>query len=53
MNLRPMAIPNDVVWTWRDVGENLLIMKSNRLVVDRYVQNFEAHKGHSEGYAGR
>jgi hypothetical protein len=27
----------------------LLILKSNKPVVDRDVQNFEAHKGHSVG----
>ena len=53
MNLRPTTIPNDVVWMWRDVAENLLILKSNKPLVDRDIQNFEVHKGHSEGYAGR
>ena len=34
-------------------AENLLILKGNKHLVDRYIQNFEVHKGHSEGYAGR
>jgi len=34
-------------------AENLLILKCNKHLVDRYIQNFEAHKEHSEGYAGR
>jgi phosphatidylserine/phosphatidylglycerophosphate/cardiolipin synthase-like enzyme len=34
-------------------AENLLILKGNKHLVDRYIQNFEAHKGRSEGYAGR
>ena len=53
MNLRPTTIPNDMVWMSQDVAENLLILKSNKPLVDRYIQNFEAHKGHSVGYGGR
>jgi len=34
-------------------AENLLVMKGNRPLVDRYIRNFEDHKGHSEGYQGR
>jgi phosphatidylserine/phosphatidylglycerophosphate/cardiolipin synthase-like enzyme len=34
-------------------AENLLILKGNKHLVDGYIQNFEAHKGHSQGYAGR
>lgn len=33
--------------------ENLLIMKGNKPLVDRYIQNFNAHKRHSEMYSGR
>ena len=31
--------------------ENLLIL--NKPMVDRFIQNFESQKEHSEGYAGR
>lgn len=34
-------------------AENLLILKGNKLLVERYIQNFEEHKGHSEEYVGR
>jgi phosphatidylserine/phosphatidylglycerophosphate/cardiolipin synthase-like enzyme len=34
-------------------SENLLIMKGNKLLVDRYIQNFNEHRGHSERYIGR
>lgn len=34
-------------------AENLLIMKGNKPLVDRYIQNFNEHKGHSERYWGR
>jgi phosphatidylserine/phosphatidylglycerophosphate/cardiolipin synthase-like enzyme len=34
-------------------AENLLIMKGNKPLVDRYIQNFNEHKGHSERYLGR
>jgi len=34
-------------------AENLLILKGNKPLVDRYIQIFEVHKGHSEEYAGR
>lgn len=34
-------------------AENLLILKGNKPLVERYIQNFEAHKGHSERYVGR
>jgi phosphatidylserine/phosphatidylglycerophosphate/cardiolipin synthase-like enzyme len=31
-------------------AENLLIIKGNQKLVDRYIRNFEEHKGHSEPY---
>jgi phosphatidylserine/phosphatidylglycerophosphate/cardiolipin synthase-like enzyme len=31
-------------------AENLLILKGNKPLVDRYIKNFDEHKGHSEGY---
>jgi len=31
-------------------AENLLIMKGNKPLLDRYFNNFEEHKGHSEVY---
>ena len=34
-------------------AENLLILKGNKSLVDRYIENFESHKGHSEEYVGR
>lgn len=34
-------------------AENLQIQKGNKPLVDRYIQNYEEHKGHSEGYVGR
>lgn len=34
-------------------AENLLIMKGNKGLVDRYLQKFNVHKGHSERYMGR
>ncbi len=34
-------------------AENLLIMKGNKALVDRYIQNFNEHKGHSKQYLGR
>lgn len=34
-------------------AENLLIIKGNRPLVERYIKNFNEHKGHSEGYTGR
>ena len=34
-------------------AENLLIMKGNKPLVDRYIHNFNEHKGHSEMYVGR
>ena len=34
-------------------AENLLILKGNKPLVDRYIKNFEEHKGHSEGYQGK
>jgi len=33
-------------------AENLLVLKGNLALVDRYLRNFEEHKGHSEVYAG-
>lgn len=53
MNLRPTTIPNDMVRKLRDVAENFLILKINKPLVNRYIQNFEMHKAHSEGYMGR
>jgi phosphatidylserine/phosphatidylglycerophosphate/cardiolipin synthase-like enzyme len=32
-------------------AENLLIMKGNPKLIERYLSNFEEHKGHSEVYA--
>ena len=34
-------------------AENLLILKGNKTLVARYIENFEMHKGHSEEYVGR
>lgn len=34
-------------------AENLLILKGNRALVDRYIRNFEEHKGHSLVYIGK
>lgn len=34
-------------------AENLLVIKGNKPLVERYIQNFEDHKGHSEGYQGK
>jgi phosphatidylserine/phosphatidylglycerophosphate/cardiolipin synthase-like enzyme len=34
-------------------AENLLNLKGNKPLVDRYIQNFELHKEHSDGYVGR
>ena len=34
-------------------AENLLILKGNKSLVDRYIRNFEEHKGHSETYQGK
>lgn len=34
-------------------AENLLILKGNKPLVDRYIRNFEEHKAHSEGYQGK
>jgi len=34
-------------------AENILIIKGNKALVERYVQNFNEHKGHSERYEGR
>ena len=30
--------------------ENLLILKGNKLLVDKYIKNFEEHRGYSESY---
>lgn len=30
-------------------AENLLVIKGNKPLVERYIKNFEEHKGHSEG----
>jgi phosphatidylserine/phosphatidylglycerophosphate/cardiolipin synthase-like enzyme len=34
-------------------AENLLILKGNKPVVDRYIWNFDEHKGHTEVYVGK
>lgn len=34
-------------------AENMLVMKGNKPLVERYLRNFEEHKGHSEGYQGK
>ncbi len=34
-------------------AENLLVLRGNKLLVDRYRGNFEAHKDHSEVYNGK
>ena len=34
-------------------AENLLIIKGNKALVDRYIQNYNEDKGHSEQYVGR
>lgn len=34
-------------------AENLLVIKGNRPLVERYIRNFEEHKHHSEVYAGK
>lgn len=34
-------------------AENLLVIKGNKELVDRYLGNFEEHKGHSEVYQGK
>ena len=31
-------------------AENLLVIKGNKTLVDKYIDNFEAHKGHSVPY---
>ncbi len=36
-----------------DNAENLLVIKGNKDLVDRYIQNFNDHKGHSKKYTGR
>jgi len=35
------------------IAENLLVMKGNKPLVERYIRNFEEHKGHSETYQGK
>jgi phosphatidylserine/phosphatidylglycerophosphate/cardiolipin synthase-like enzyme len=34
-------------------AENLLVLKGNRALVDRYMRNFEEHRRHSEVYVGK
>lgn len=34
-------------------AENLFILKGNKPLLDRFIRNFEEHKGHSEGYVGK
>jgi phosphatidylserine/phosphatidylglycerophosphate/cardiolipin synthase-like enzyme len=34
-------------------AENLLILKGNKTLAERYIRNFEDHKAHSEAYQGK
>ena len=34
-------------------AENLLVIKGNKPLVDRYIKNFEEHKDHSDRYVGK
>lgn len=34
-------------------AENLLVLKGNPALLERYLRSFEEHKGHSEVYAGK
>jgi hypothetical protein len=34
-------------------AENLLVMKGNKSLAERYIRNFEEHEGHSEAYQGK
>ena len=34
-------------------AENLLVIKGNKALVERYIKNFEVHKEHSEKYQGK
>jgi len=34
-------------------AENLLMIRGNKPLVERYIRNFEEHKGHSEVYQGK
>ena len=34
-------------------AENLLILRGNKPLVDRYIRNFEEHRGHSNSYKGK
>ncbi len=34
-------------------AENLLVIRDNKPLVERYIRNFEEHKGHSESYQGK
>jgi phosphatidylserine/phosphatidylglycerophosphate/cardiolipin synthase-like enzyme len=34
-------------------AENLLVIKGNKTLIDRYIGNFEVHKSHSEVYNGK
>jgi len=34
-------------------AENLLVIKDNKPLVDRYIKNFEEHKEHSKEYQGK
>lgn len=34
-------------------AKNLLIIKGNKSLVDRYIQNFNEHRGHSDRYSWR
>ncbi len=36
-----------------DNAENLLVIKGNKALVDRYIQNFNDHMRHSKRYTGR
>jgi len=33
--------------------ENMLVLKGNKLLVDKYIKYFEEHKVHSKGYQGK
>jgi phosphatidylserine/phosphatidylglycerophosphate/cardiolipin synthase-like enzyme len=37
----------------KDNSGNLIILKGNMPMVEKYIRNYEEHKGHSEGYHGK
>lgn len=43
----------DFTETEQNNVENMLILKGNRIVADKYIKYFEEHKGHSEEYMGK